>query len=82
MGLLLKFFQTRYPDIPVTTILLAGYAGAIPQFGDYIGGKTGVASRVADPWQKVSVPTGDQKLAAVATEFATAVGLAQRRNLL
>jgi type IV pilus assembly protein PilM len=76
-----KFFQTRYPDAAVTAILLAGYAGAIPQFGDYIGSKTGIAAHVADPWQKVSVPTGDQKLAAVATEFAVAVGLAQRRNI-
>lgn len=76
-----KFFQTRYPDTNVTAILLSGYAGVVPQFGDYIGGKTGIAAHVADPWQKVSIPTGDQKLAAVSSEFATAVGLAQRRGM-
>lgn len=78
----IKFFQTRYPDTAVSTLFLAGYAAVIPQFGEYIGSKTGVVARPADPWQKVNVPTGDQKLAAVANEFATAVGLAQRRNKL
>lgn len=77
-----KFFQTRYSNIPVSTILLAGYAAAIPGFGSYIATKTGIASRIADPWQKVSVTETDQKLAVVANEFATAVGLAQRRSQL
>lgn len=78
----IKFFQTRYPDTPVTTILLSGYASVVPQLGEYIGGKTGVAAQVGNPWQKVNVAAGDQKLASVASEFATAVGLAQRRNSL
>lgn len=35
---------------------------------------------VANPWQKVAIPSKDQQLAAVASEFAVAVGLAQREN--
>jgi Tfp pilus assembly PilM family ATPase len=43
--------------------------------------KTSVQSAIANPWQKVRVAQNDQQqLAAIAAEFATAVGLAQRRN--
>jgi type IV pilus assembly protein PilM len=77
----IKFFQTRYPSAPVGGILLSGYASAIPKFGEYVTSKTGVQSLQADPWQKVHVSQGDQQqLATVATEFAVAVGLAQRSN--
>ena len=75
-----KFFQSRYTEMPVGTIVLSGYAAMIPQFGEYVANKTGIAARVADPWQKIDTIAGDQNLAAVAAEFATAVGLAQRRN--
>lgn len=77
----IKFFQTRYPNTPVGGILLSGYASVIPKFGEYVTAKTGVASSQANPWQKVRVAQADQQqLTAIATEFATAVGLAQRSN--
>jgi type IV pilus assembly protein PilM len=77
----IKFFQTRYPNTPVGGILLSGYASIVPKFGDYVTAKTGVPAALANPWQKVRVPQGDQQqLAAISTEFAVAVGLAQRRN--
>lgn len=77
-----KFFQTRYPNIQVSGILLSGYAAAIPRFGEYITTKTGIASTVANPWQRVKVSADDQqKISSVASEFATVIGLAQRRNL-
>jgi len=77
----IKFFQTRYPNTPVGGILLSGYGSVIPKFGEYVTAKTGVASIQANPWQKVRVAQSDQQqLATIATEFATAVGLAQRGN--
>jgi type IV pilus assembly protein PilM len=77
----IKFFQTRYPNTPVGGILLSGYGSVIPKFGEYVTAKTGVNSTQANPWQKVRVGQGDQQqLAAISTEFAVAVGLAQRRN--
>jgi type IV pilus assembly protein PilM len=77
----IKFFQTRYPNTPVGGILLSGYASVIPKFGDYVTAKTGVNSAQANPWQKVRVVQSDQQqLAAISTEFATAIGLAQRSN--
>lgn len=77
----IKFFQTRYPSTSVSGILLSGYASVVPRFGDYVTAKTTVPSTVANPWQKVKVSQADQQqLAAVAAEFSTAVGLAQRSN--
>ena len=77
----IKFFQTRYPNIPVAGILLSGYASVMPMFGEYVTAKTSVQASVANPWQKVRVAQNDQQqLAAIASEFAAAVGLAQRRG--
>lgn len=77
----IKFFQTRYPNTPVGGILLAGFAAVVPRFSDYIGTQTNVPTSPANPWQKVKVAQADQQqLAAVASEFATVVGLAERSN--
>ncbi len=74
-----KFFQTRYPNASVGGILLSGYASVVPKFGDYVTAKTNISCSPANPWQKVRVnPTDEQQLAAIATEFSTAVGLAER----
>lgn len=77
----IKFFQTRYPSTPVGGILLSGYGAVVPGFGQYISSKTGVQSAMANPWQKVQVSQSDQQqLAPVAAEFASVIGLAQRKN--
>lgn len=76
-----KFFQTRYPNTPVGGIMLSGFAAVIPQFGDYLSAKTGIQSSIANPWQRVKVSQSDQQqLMSVASEFATVIGLAQRKN--
>jgi type IV pilus assembly protein PilM len=77
----IKFFQTRYPNTPVGGILLSGFSAIVPQFGEYITAKTGVPSTVANPWQKVRVAQADQQqLGSIASEFATVIGLAERKN--
>lgn len=77
----IKFFQTRYPSTPVGGILLSGFGAVVPQFGDYVTAKTGVNYTIANPWQRVKVAQSDQQqLVSVAAEFATAIGLAQRKN--
>ncbi len=77
----LKFFQTRYPNTPVGGVYVAGFTAVIPRFSEYVSGKTGVQATIANPWQKVQVAQADQQqLAAIANEFATAVGLAERSN--
>ena len=77
----IKFFQTRYPSLAVGSVLLSGYAASIPQLDQYFANKLGIQAMVANPWQAVSVPSNDPQFAAVASEFAVAVGLAQRSNL-
>ena len=77
----IKFFQTRYPNTAVSGILLSGFGSVIPQLDSYVMNKAGIQSIVADPWQRVQVSQSDQQqLAPIASEFAIAVGLAQRSN--
>lgn len=77
----IKFFQTRYPNTAVSSILLSGFGSVIPQLDSYVMNKAGIQSIVADPWQRVQVSQSDQQqLAPIASEFAIAVGLAQRSN--
>ncbi len=79
----IKFFQTRYPNLPVSGIILSGFGATIPQIDKYVAAKAGIPVAVGNPWQRVSISTADQQqLAPVAAEFATAVGLAQRSNAL
>jgi Tfp pilus assembly PilM family ATPase len=78
----IKFFQTRYPNTPVGGILLSGFSAIVPQFGEYVTAKTGVPSSIANPWQRVRVAQSDQQqLGSIVSEFATVIGLAERRNL-
>lgn len=76
-----KFFQTRYPNQNIGGIYLSGFGAAIPQIDAYVASKTSIPSAIADPWQRVSMsPDDKQQLAPIASEFATVVGLAQRRG--
>lgn len=77
----IKFFQTRYPGLPIGSILLSGFGALIPMMDSYISTKTGVLTSLANPWQRVNVSQAQQQqLAPVAAEFAVAIGLAQRSN--
>ena len=77
----IKFFQTRYPNTPVGGITLSGFGAIVPGFAQYVSTKTGIQAAMANPWQKVHVSQADQQqLATVASEFATVIGLAERRN--
>lgn len=77
----IKFFQTRYPNASVGGIMLSGYGSVVPGFGEYVSSKTGIQSNLANPWQRVRVSQVDQQqLTTVATEFAAAIGLAQRKT--
>lgn len=79
----IKFFQTRYPNTPVGGVMLSGYASVVPGFAEYVASKTSIQATMANPWQKVRVSQSDQQqLAPIAAEFATVIGLAQRKNKL
>lgn len=74
----IKFFQTKYTSLTIGNVVLVGYAGTIPEMADYIAGKLSVRVSIANPWQFVTAPSGDQQFAANTAEFAVAVGLAER----
>ena len=77
----IKFFQTRYPNVAISNVLLTGYGAVVPQFNNYIASKVGIQTDLANPWQNVRMSQNNQQqLSLVASEFATAVGLAKRTN--
>jgi type IV pilus assembly protein PilM len=78
----LKFFATKYTGTGVGAILSSGYAAVLPGLMDAISQRTGVPSQAATPWQHVNVPASEQaKLAPISSQFAVAVGLAERSGI-
>lgn len=76
-----RFFQNRYVGAQVGGIVLSGFSGIIPFMAEYIEMQTGVATTQGNPWQYVEVtPAQQQMLLPVASEFAVAIGLAERSN--
>lgn len=77
----IRFFQSEYMNAPVGGIILSGFAGMIPFIAEYIEAKTNLSTTQGNPWQLVKVsPEQQQVLAPVASEFAVAIGLAERSN--
>ena len=76
-----RFFQNKYPTVKVSGIMLSGFAGVIPFLPEYLEAKTNISTTQGNPWSMVRV-TEQQKqaLAQVASEFAVAIGLAERSN--
>jgi type IV pilus assembly protein PilM/plasmid segregation protein ParM len=76
-----RFFQTKYTGANVGGIILSGYAGVIPFIAEYMEVKTNIPTIQGNPWQYVRVtPEQQQALLPVASEFAVAIGLAERSN--
>ena len=76
-----RFFQNRYVGAQVGGIVLSGFSGIIPFMAEYIEMQTGVATTQGNPWQYIKVtPAQQQMLLPVASEFAVAIGLAERSN--
>ena len=77
-----RFFQNKYVGAPVLGIVLSGFAGVIPFIAEYIEVKTNIQTIQGNPWQLVQVtPEQQQALMSVASEFAVAIGLAERSNV-
>lgn len=77
----IKFFEARYNNIPVGSALLSGYGASIPVLDAYISKGINISATPGNPWQRVHVASADsQKLAPIASQFAVAIGLAQKRQ--
>lgn len=79
----LKFFQTRYPQLQVSQIIVSGYAAMTPMMNQYIANYTNTKTVIGSPWNDVVLtPNQQSSLMSIGAEFAVAVGLAQRGNNL
>ena len=77
----IRFFQNNYIDGKVGGIVLSSYACMIPHLPEYLAAKTGVTTVCGNPWQFVRTTAAQQRaLASVSSEFAVAIGLAERSN--
>ena len=75
----IKFFQTKYPSVPVGAMILSNYGVRIPGLSGYLEQKLAVRAELGNPWQRVRVSSADEtKLQPLASQFATVIGLAQR----
>ncbi len=75
----IKFFQTRYPNVPVGGMIVSGFGVTIPALGSYISEKIGLPTELGNPWSKVKVSQSDQaKLQDLSSQFSVAIGLAER----
>ena len=76
-----EFFQSKYVGAQVDEIILSGFAQMMPLMPEYIEAKTEIRSVPGNPWQLVRVSGAQQQaLMNVASEFAVAIGLAERSN--
>lgn len=75
----IKFFQSRYPSVALSSIILSGYTLSIPAFGEYIAGKTAMHTVAGNAWGNVRYnQASHDTLMQLAPQFAVVVGLAER----
>lgn len=74
-----KFFQARYPDVPIERMIVTGGASTIPEFPLYLANKFGINVEIGNAWRNVAFSTDRQnELLAVSNMFGVAAGLAER----
>ncbi|HEX3568639.1 MAG TPA: type IV pilus assembly protein PilM [Candidatus Saccharimonadales bacterium] len=75
----IKFFQTRYVDVPINRIIVTGGASALPEFPLYLANKFGIEVEIGNAWRNVAFsPDRQNELLAVSNHFGVATGLAER----
>lgn len=74
-----KFFQTRYPEVPIERMIVTGGASTIPEFPLYLANKFGVNVEIGNAWRNVAFAADRQnELLSASNQFGVAVGLAER----
>lgn len=75
----IKFFQSRYTELPMNRIIVTGGASALPEFPLYLANKFAVEVEIGNAWRNVSfAPERQNELLAVSNHFGVATGLAER----
>jgi type IV pilus assembly protein PilM len=74
-----KFFNGRYPEVKLEKLVVTGATAGLPELGSFLANSTGLPVEFGNAWVNVSYPAGLQdKLMAISSEYAAAVGLAGR----
>ncbi|MEO6761694.1 MAG: type IV pilus assembly protein PilM [Candidatus Saccharimonadales bacterium] len=77
----LKFFMTRYPESKIDRLIVSGLAASIPEFPLYLANKFGLNTEIGNAWRNVAyAPERQNELLTISSEFAVAVGLAERKE--
>lgn len=78
----IKYFNGRYPGIKLEKLVITGQAISLPELAPYIATTTGLPVEFGNAWSSVSYASSLQdQLMGLSSEFAAAVGLAERGML-
>lgn len=76
-----KFFDSKYPGVPINSAILTDAGLAVPGFAQHITNRTGLSVVAGNPWARVNVSQADQqKIQDISATFAVCVGLAMRNE--
>lgn len=77
----IKFFQARYPNVPIDRIIVTGGASVLPEFPLYLANKFGMNVEIGNAWRNVAFPAERQnELLGLSNHFGVAAGLAERNE--
>lgn len=75
----IKFFTTRYKNVPIGKIIVTGRASVLPDFPVYLVNKTNITVEIGNSWLNVSYPKEMYNdLMSISNQYSVAVGLAER----
>lgn len=75
----IKFFQSRYVNMPISRVIVTGGASALPEFPLFLANKFGMEVEIGNAWRNVAFsPDRQNELLAVSNHFGVAAGLAER----
>lgn len=77
----IKYFQTRYGNLPIERLIVTGGAAALPEFPLYLANKFGLNVEIGNAWRNVAfAPERQNELLTLANQFGVAAGLAERQE--
>lgn len=77
----IKYYQSRYPNSPISKIIITGGITSVPEFSVDLAKKLGLNVELGNAWRNVLYDKSKtNELMSLSNKFAVAVGLAERSN--
>lgn len=77
----IKFFQTRYGNVPIERLIVTGGAAALPEFPLHLANKFNLNVEIGNSWRNIAfAPERQNELLTLANQFGVAAGLAERQE--